>query len=521
MGRSASILGALALGLFLTGGAWVLASSLLASPDDDYHLASVWCASTAPDAGCRDQSEAPEVGSRHALVPEPIGPGGVCFAFQATVSAACAPAETQPPVLTLGRIDTGRYPSTYYEFMGLFARSEVSESVLIMRMVAWTISASLLVAAAAVSAPDLRRAFAFGVLATCVPMGVFLFASNNPSGPTVAGTAAYWCATTAFLQGGVSRRRRSAQGAVAVAAAITALGSRYDAGLWIMAASIGAVLATGTWYRMPWRRLLVPAVASVAGFAFALSSGRVGQALRGIGPGSQEALGTTVFQNLLALPSLLTGPLGTAYLGWHDTPVPSLTSTLTIGVVVVLLFVGMSRRSRDKSLAMGAIAAAVAVAPMYTLAVNGTPVGVGLQPRYLLPLLPIAVATALLRPRSGTPVGLTRGQAVAIGSALAVAHSAALHEVIRRYVTGVDVRGFDLGADLEWWWAQGPSPMAVWVLGSLGFASVVATVLALTGSLDLSIGRRPAAVVTATTTPPTVLVPVGTDEVDEVAELPG
>jgi hypothetical protein len=60
--------------------------------------------------------------------------------------------------------------------------------------------------------------------------------------------------------------------------------------------------------------------------------------------------------------------------------------------------------------------------------------------------------------------------------AVVVAHGAALHRVIRRYVTGVDVGGPDLGASVEWWWSRGPGPMATWVLGTLAFVAVAACV---------------------------------------------
>ena len=69
-----------------------------------------------------------------------------------------------------------------------------------------------------------------------------------------------------------------------------------------------------------------------------------------MGIDSGAPLGATVFDNLLQLPSLLTGSLGTSYIGWFDTPVPSLTSTLMIGAVAVLGFVGLGTMSRDKAL---------------------------------------------------------------------------------------------------------------------------------------------------------------------------
>jgi hypothetical protein len=86
------------------------------------------------------------------------------------------------------------------------------------------------------------------------------------------------------------------------------------------------------------------------------------------------------------------------------------------------------------------------------LALDRYLVGEHVQPRYLLPLLPVLVGTALTTPRGMRPVELKQAQVAALGTAVVVAHAAALHANIRRYVTGVDVDGFDLSADVEWWW---------------------------------------------------------------------
>jgi hypothetical protein len=224
------------------------------------------------------------------------------------------------------------------------------------------------------------------------------------------------------------------------------------------------------------------AAITAAGLGLSLATGKVGAVFRGLGSSSDEPAGDVAFDNLLEFPSLLTGSLGTWYLGWFDSPVPAVTPTLMIGVVAALLFVGMQQASRDKSLAIGVAVVALVAVPMYTLAVGRTPVGQGMQPRYLLPLLPIVATSALLRSRVRGPVMLGRGQVVAIGAALAIAHGAALHQTIRRYVTGTDVSGFDLGAGLEWWWARGPAPMIVWSAGAVSFAVVLAAVLVVTGA---------------------------------------
>jgi hypothetical protein len=80
---------------------------------------------------------------------------------------------------------------------------------------------------------------------------------------------------------------------------------------------------------------------------------------------------------------------------------------------------------------------------------------------------------ALLQERSSF-VAPSRMQRIMIVGALSVANSIALFTNIRRYVTGLDVTGWDLDTHAEWWWTGLPvSPMFVWIVGSLAFAATL------------------------------------------------
>ena len=107
---------------------------------------------------------------------------------------------------------------------------------------------------------------------------------------------------------------------------------------------------------------------------------------------------------------------------------------------------------------------------------GGSFVGEYVQPQYLLPLTIVFVGVALL------PVGerasrSTRLQLVLMALALVAAPAVALHENIRRHVSGLDVAGLNLNRVVEWWWPIPISPMAVWIAGTLAFAATVAIVV--------------------------------------------
>jgi hypothetical protein len=95
-------------------------------------------------------------------------------------------------------------------------------------------------------------------------------------------------------------------------------------------------------------------------------------------------------------------------------------------------------------------------------------VGESVQPRYILPLMPMLLAILLVDRVGDRVVRLSRVQSVLIVLALTVATMAAVYANIRRYVTGVD--GPTMIDDLEWWWQSAPSPDVVTLVAGLSFA---------------------------------------------------
>jgi len=452
--------------LSLVGVAWTLASPVGSSPDDDFHLATIWCLADAPNL-CRRTGRELEEGVERVLVVPALGSGKPCFFMQPEVSAACRVRAAEGSSLIPSRANDGLYPNGFYRLLAPFASGNVDRSVVVMRMASWLLVQSLLFAALAVAGTELRRAFALAFLVTLIPMGVFLFASTNPSGLAIAGVAVYWCAALTFLDRDHGRRAVAAAG-LALLAASLALGSRADAGLFLAVASVAAWIS-GAGFHRPRRRSILPV--SVGAVGLLLTATGAGQSRRWageLGIEEENSLAAKVFEALLDVPGRVLGSLGLSELGWRDTPMPALTSVLMVLAFGAAVALGLAVTTREKWFALATVATATIALPMVVL-VSGQNV----HPRYLLPLLPVLAGTALVAPRGRAGISITRGQAALVLSAVAVAHAAALHSTIRRYVTGIDEGGPDLGEGREWWWTTGPGPMAVWLLGSLAFGAAV------------------------------------------------
>ncbi|WP_425280775.1 DUF2142 domain-containing protein [Leucobacter coleopterorum] len=69
--------------MVLAFGAWALASPVGASPDEDFHLASIWCGSGEREGLCGPGSTADS-----RMVPDNIE-RAICYAHEPDVSAAC------------------------------------------------------------------------------------------------------------------------------------------------------------------------------------------------------------------------------------------------------------------------------------------------------------------------------------------------------------------------------------------------------------------------------------------------
>ena len=231
----------------------------------------------------------------------------------------------------------------------------------------------------------------------------------------------------------------------------------------------------------PTRRFLrvawLPALMGLVALGFVLSSQMVASASDGLSaPPTPDAEGrielagiALLAYNLLNLPLLWTGLLADAGLGWLDVPMPGVVVFGTVAAFVAIGFAALRLMGPRKAVALVLLGVVLTALPLYILQAGGNTVGQVVQPRYLLPIIVVFAAVLLLGDRD-RPLVLTRLQGYLVALVLAGSHVVALQLTIRRYVTGSDAAGFDLGAGAEWWWTGVPGPTLVWLVGSAAFA---------------------------------------------------
>lgn len=464
-----------------TLASWALASAPGSAPDDNYHMASIWCA----DDGC------PGVPGEPTLRVPPVEVhGAACFSQDPDRSAGCQ--TDLPDDMRLGK-PTGvgnwnghSYPPVFYATMHLLITGELDSSILLMRMFNGVLI-TVVVTGLVLALP--RRLKPLGVvplLITSVPLGLTLFTSTNPSSWAIAGSALIWPALYASFE--TEGRRRAVLLGLVLVGVLMAAGARGDAALFSIG-SIGLVLL------MRWKELLTHKAIVVVGLvgmavagAFLLTSGQATVVVSGgfgIEPDKVRPWHQVAIANLQQLPVLWAGSLGFGFMasaGWLDTPFPALVGFSATVVWAVYVFGSWREMFASKAFAVFGVGSAMIVYPVVMLGLSGVFVGTGFQPRYLLPLLVVLTGVSMLS-RAVVASPFTLFQSMLATVALAVAQSLALRTQIRRYVTGLDGGGFNLDQQREWWWDLPVSATATWLVGTVAFAVLAWYVLRPAGML--------------------------------------
>jgi len=488
------------LALVVLGG-WAFSSPVGSSPDEDYHLASIWCAAGDRTSLC-EQSGAPGV----RFVPLAFT-NDPCYSRDSTEAATCQEGAFTDPELVLSSRGnfTGAYPPVFYGTMSMLATDDVQTSVLMMRMLNATIFVAL-VTALAVLLPRPHRVAAVGsFLIAVVPLGLFLIPSINPSSWAVIGVGTSWIALLGHLDS--SGRRRWVLGALAALGVVMAAGARADAGVYAVLGILAVLVLRAARTRAFAMASILPIALVVVALVIALAAGQLGSAAQGFGgvntpsgggpgptvpggptsgTGSNGGLGLGLaLSNLVNVPSLWAGVLGFWSLGWFDTPLPAIVAFAGIGVYVAVAFSGLVHVDVRKALVFTGAAAAVWLIPTWTLTRGGDQVGSQVQPRYILPIIIVLAGVALLSVR-GRWLRLSLAQRWVVGLALGGTQALSLYTNIRRYVTGDDVRAISLDSGLEWWWAGLPGPMLLWIGASLAWGALLVLLLRRGGPLAIA-----------------------------------
>lgn len=456
--------------------AWAFASPVGASPDDDYHLASIWCANEARTDLCAPD---PVNGEGWRLVLPGITTAP-CFVADTTASGGCQEWSSEPaPTVAADHGNwIGAYPPVFYAAMNVFASTDIQTSAIIMRLFNVALLVAFVTALAFLLPARLKVPLIAGWLITTVPLGAYLIVSNNPGSWAIIGVGASWLAALGWFR--TTGRRSWALGALTFLAVLIAAGSRTDAAVYsIIALGIASFLAFER-TRTFGLKLLLPAGLVVVAALFFRTSGYAAVATGGLtggieNPGSRDA-GAILAFNLISIPQLWTGVFGSWGLGWRMEVWPGfwMVEFSTLVVFIGLASLGIRDMHARKAIMTMALVATLFILPLYILTVGLSVVSENVQPRYLVPLVVVLGGFLLLTRKGSDSMRPGPWHVIPAIVLLSGANLIALYMNLRRYITGFDLERLSLEAGSEWWWTGFPiGPTVLWLIGSAAFAALV------------------------------------------------
>jgi hypothetical protein len=469
----------------MTLGAWAFASPIGSTPDDDYHLVSIWCGQGFRDGICEEGSEPREVVVRETLMTYSF-----CYAGKPDETGECKETEAFAPTT---RSNGGENPRVFYWVMSWFASNDLTASIISIRFFN-SILIVLGFAAVIFALPrHLRRVPVVSAVSVAVPLGLFIIPSTNPS---AWGVYAVFLFFSAFLGFVLTKNRRSRWilGPIALMTLLMAAGSRPDSALYILVAVAAVIVITFTRKMINPINISIVAALMLLGAIFFFGSANTSATLTGApGGGLTTFTGGQLYANVTNLPTLWVGGFGVWGLGWLDTPMSPIVWVVGWGVFLSLVFAAIMYFNLQQALSVSLIFAALVLVPMLALTASGLIVGQFVQPRYLTGLLGMLVAAAMFRSSVSAGLVMSRAQVWIIGFALMFAHFIALRTNLGRYLTGMSEVAENLDYGFEWWWVGRPasgelfwfSPNLVWITGSVAFAVFLVSLWKLRAELGL------------------------------------
>jgi hypothetical protein len=468
----------------IVGFGWLMSSPPGSSPDEDFHLASTWCAEGIRASYC-EQSPT----RSNSLVLPKLVIAQTCFAHNSAQSGACRDSILPSDRQTLWRDfanQTGAYPGLYYSVMSVFVSEHTLVSIYLIR-IANFLAVLLLFGAVFWLAPfGLRQVLAGSWLVTLIPLGVSLFASVNPSGWAIAGVGLFWSGLMGFPHQNTTWRRVAMAMLIGVAVVFACV--RRDSTIYLGIVAVAAVFQSEPLRASIWKRKWLVAVGglviAVAGASVLI--GLRGEVLKVLTPGRNQgtpALGMAsadlLASNVENSLQFVVGNFGTWGLGQLDTTVPWNVPLLVSCGFFGLVALGLGRSYIGKGLALALVGGCLMIVPLVILQSGHLLIGQGLQPRYFLPLVLVLAGIALAPRRLEAGIRFSASQRWLVAGAIAIAQAIALHAYLRRYISGSDVASWNLNVGVEWWWTWMPSPMASWFIVSLAFAGLCAMAIRL------------------------------------------
>jgi len=466
------------LGAIITLGSWALSSPPGSGPDDEFHLGGIWCSHGFRMQFC-EKSTNPDYLKLPLTLHRNGGPRTLfCYANNSKISASCIrglDAEAVTKLELTKRIFQAKSPRFYY-LNGFFTSANTNAAVLTMRFFQIAIL-FVLTSFAFYSSGERKWAVLLALFVGMVPVGLFVIPSTNPSSWAIVGVfVAAICAMNFFISKKRSHRITAIIGFVV--AFLFTQNVRSDINI-MMALCITLGLIAGFFaggedrsVKFDRAKLLriglttAPLLIFIHFRIFPLDPWNLANFI------SRGSFNAFANEMPLAFLGFLGGSMQLGSIDFAPQPVVLLLMTLGFAtfVAIHLRFVPSEAK----------IAFGFGMSLVFLLSYWFSVGAIGPSSRYSLGIYLVSLAifsSSTVTNRRLLNFRFSKASLVTIFMTISLAQSLSLHQSIRRYVTGTNISGWDLNKGAEWWWTHGPSPLSIWIIGSVAFSTALFIVL--------------------------------------------
>ncbi len=455
--------------LFISLTCWALSSPVGSSPDDDYHLSSIWCADSVFNPDCKELPNGIEI-------PKQLLASG-CFAFNVSINGSCTE-NLKNENTAYSHINNLRklYPNGFYSVLSIMKSENKTLFVVKVRLFNTVLFIiGLVIIYLLVKDFDFWLKSLFIQISSLIPLGFFLIPSTNPSSWSLIFLPGLWIAM--YVAGKREESRLLKGDVLAILFFWFCVNfSRSDGALY-SAISLFSILIIFLGRKIEYRRNFFILNYILITFSLALylmntTARAVSNLQSGIsGDVSKNFDSNLLWSNLQNIAFFFTGSAGKTGLGWLDTFVPTfvwksmtvvLATLLTIGILLLL-------DQRKYSGLAGTIFLVLVYfsLPIIVLQANHFIVGEFVQPRYMLPLLVVVILSALLQ------IKLSQNAVfsflIFLTPILWINFAFSLGANIQRY-SGMPQDPLNLSSYLESYWSMfNVAPLNIFLLGVVSF----------------------------------------------------
>lgn len=468
----------------VTLGSWALSSPPGSGPDDEYHLSSIWCAQ-----GYRLQFCEKSLSIYEAKIPLQLHRNGgprtlFCYAGDSKISASCIRGLDANAVTKLEsskRFNTGYIARNFYKANGFFVSPNVNASILKMRFFQIVMFLAM-ISFVIFSSGERKWAVLLALFVGMVPVGLFIIPSTSPSSWAIVGVfSAGICAMNLFVSAKRSQRVTAIIGVTV--SLLLARNVRADINI-MMAICLSLGVVSGFFIRETDHStkfdraklfrlglLMLPGLLFIHFRVWSLYPWRV---INFIFHGSFYAFSSDSPQAFLGF---LGGSIQLGSADFAPTPVVLLLMSVGFATFIAsnLRFVPLRVK----------FSSGFGLSLLFFLPYYFSIGAIGMASRYIMAIYLVSLATfssSTVDNRRLINFKFSKSSLVTIFLALSLAQSLSLHQAIRRYITGTNISGWNLNKGAQWWWTHGPSPMSIWMIGSVAFGVALFIVLMMTNS---------------------------------------